>query len=148
VASISSTSGSQAAFEYGYQQIKLQQAQRTANQAEQNARALAAQANEAKRTADRAQEGARTLEVQSDKADTAAGQARQGLAALKTQSTYQSSLETTLNSVIATQSASAAAAVATTTSTTASTTPPPASVSAPVVNTQGEITGTIVNTTA
>jgi hypothetical protein len=54
--------------QFGWQQLKLQQAKRSADQAEQTAQMLQQQASVAKQEADRAQENARALGVQSDQA--------------------------------------------------------------------------------
>ena len=77
------TSGTQAATQQGFQQLRLQQARRDAEQAEQTARSLAAQANQAQRRADQAQEDARSITVQADQAQDDAGRARQGLATVQ-----------------------------------------------------------------
>jgi hypothetical protein len=81
----SAVANSQGASQLVWQQIKLQQAQRNADQAEQNAQALKAQAAQAERVADRADERARSLKVQSDQAQTQAGMARSGLAAIRSE---------------------------------------------------------------
>lgn len=131
----SSTSSIQSATQSGWQQLKLQQARRNADQAEQTARSLQAQALDAQKTADQEQENARSLTVQSDQAQSAVGRARQGLAALSSLSQMQVQLTRVADQVIEkVQNAQPAA-------------PAPES-SAPVVNTQGQLTGTVVNTTA
>lgn len=135
----SSTSGIQSAAQTGWQQLKLQQAKRNADQAEQTARSLLTQAQDAQRTADREQETARTLSVQSDQALSVAGRARQGLAALSSLSQMQAQLTHVADLVIQNQR-NAQASSPPQTSATASATP--------VVNTQGQLTGTVVNTTA
>jgi chromosome segregation ATPase len=129
LSSISSTGANQ----YGWQQ-KLQMAQRNADQAEQEARALRQQANQAQRAADRAERDASTLGVQADQADLRAGKVKQGVAALKTQQQSFSQLSNTVDQVLGRQKSSPA--------TTQSSKP------APVVNTQGQVTGTTINTTA
>jgi uncharacterized phage infection (PIP) family protein YhgE len=93
------TVSSVSAMQYGVQQLRIQQAQRSAAQAEQNARALEAQANHARRTAARAEDDARNLEVQSGQARSAAGRVRQGLAAMESASEMQQSLGKTANVV-------------------------------------------------
>lgn len=133
---VSSTSGVQSAAQAGWQQLKLQQAQRNADRAEQEARSLQAQAAEAQRGADRAQENARTLNVQSDQAQTNVGRARQGLAAIKSLEQTQTRLIGTYEKVAQAQVEQAPARSA------------PEQPTAPVVNTQGQTTGTVVNTTA
>lgn len=150
---VTSVSGAQSAAQSGWQQLKLQQAQRNATQAEQNARALEAQASNAKRDADRAQDNARSLEVQSGQARDDAGRARQGLAAIRSTQEMQVRLGNTVDQAVKLQSGTETASTATTTTeapvptvataATASTT----STAAPVINTQGETTGRIINIT-
>lgn len=132
MASVSSTSS---ANQYVLQQLSVQQAKRSADLAEQAAQSLKAQANEAERVAYREQENARSLSVQSDQAQAKAGQIRQGLVALNSQQQGTSQLSQTLDHALSRQLAPAS------TTQTASTSP------APVVNTQGQITGTIISTT-
>lgn len=67
--------------QYGLQQLRLQQARRSADQAEQNARSLRNQAESAQRMVVQAQEGARSLNLAANQAQERAGQARQGVAA-------------------------------------------------------------------
>jgi len=119
------------ATRYGASQVQLQEAKRVAAQAEQTANALQAAARSARQDAQRATVKARDLESKSDRASNVAQIARQGLAAVGTRDSAFERLKTTLDSV--------AARVETTA---------PASVAQPVVNTQGETTGQIVNTTA
>lgn len=76
--SLSSASG---VNQSGLQQLQLQQARRSADQAEQNARSLRNQADNAQRAAIQAQEGARSLHLAANQAQERAGQARQGVAA-------------------------------------------------------------------
>lgn len=131
----SSTSGMQAVTQLGWQQFKLQQAKRNADQAERAAQILQQQAVNAQREADRSQEEAKTLAVQSDQAQTLAVKARQGLAALSSEATMQSRLTHVIDQASQhlsnIQSVSAAQDKA-----------------APVVNSQGQTTGQIINTTA
>lgn len=131
MASVSSTSG---ANQYGWQQLKLQQARRNADQAEQVARSLKYEANAAQRVADRAEENARVLGVKSDDAQVKAGQARQGLAALSSEQQAGKLLANKVDQVLGRQQATA----------TPSTGAANASGSA-VVNAQGQVTGTIIN---
>lgn len=125
----SSTLGSQTAAQAGLQQLKVQQALQNAERAEQLARSLRSQANEAQRTADRAQEEARVLYVRSDQAQSAAGQARQGVAMMKSAGEMQTRLAGTVEQASARQERAVS---------------PPA----PVLNSSGQVTGIIVNTTA
>lgn len=141
------TSGTQLATQLGWQQLKVQQAQRNAAAAEQTARSLESQANQAKREAVRAQEGARSLEVQSGQARDNAGRAQQGLAAIKSASQMTERLGTTIERATQTQKSPEITTPSPSTATPAPTAIATATVS-PVINTQGETTGRIVNTTA
>lgn len=136
MATISSISGAQAAAQSGLQQLRLQQAKRNAEQAEQVANSLQAQARDAQQRAGEAQENARSISAQSDQARSTAGQARQGLAALTTGSQMQSQLGRVIEQVIDKQKAPEPPAVV-------AKSPAP-----PVTNTQGQVTGTVINTTA
>jgi hypothetical protein len=111
------------------QQLKVQQARQNAERAELAARSLRAQANAAQDEAERAQENARSLSVRSRQADSAAGQARQGVALIESTSQMQARLADIAGQVSERQADAA--------------TPAP-----PVVNTSGQVTGTVVNTTA
>lgn len=141
---MTTVSATASASQYGLQQLRLQQARRTAEQAEATARALNAQAGNAQRVADRAQEDARSLSVQANQAESTAGQARQGLAALSTAQQAFARLSNTADQVVAREPTPVAAAPVTT----APVAPTPAADAAPVVNTQGQVTGTVINTTA
>jgi hypothetical protein len=124
---MSSTAAFSSPAQAGWQQMQVQMAKRNADQAEQRANELRAQAADAQRTADRAQENARELSVNADQAETAAGRARQGAVLLEpTDNLGLSRLST---------AAGATGDVQQTTQ-------------QPVVNTQGQVTGTTVNTTA
>lgn len=129
---VSSTSS---ANEYGLQQLRVQQARRSAEQAEQAAQLLEAQAAGAQQAAEQAQENARSLSVESSQAQARAGQARQGLIAMGSAQQAITQLTNAVNQ--------AAVPVTTSVPTTQSVGSPP-----PVVNTQGQVTGKIVNTTA
>lgn len=135
MASISSISGTQSAAQSGLQQLRLQQAKRNAEQAEQVANSLQAQARDAQQRASEAQENARSISAQSDQAHTTAGQARQGLAALATGGQMQSQLSHVVDQAIDKQQAAEPAIAA-------------KSPAPPVTNTQGQVTGTVINTTA
>lgn len=121
-----------------FQQLKLQQAQQNADRAEQVARSLQVKAAAAQRDADRAQENARTLSVESNQAQNIAGRARQGVAMIRSISEMKAGLEETLIRVTA--SSETVEATATVSAAT--------SVSMPVINTSGQVTGTRVNTVA
>jgi len=135
MASVSSLSGTSSVAFSGLSQLRVQQAQRNAEQADLAARALAQQAREAQRIALDAQENARSLSAQASQAETSAGQARLNLAEIRSGEQVQVQLSASVGKV------SEALTVA-----------PPAtpvqSSPAPVVNTQGQLTGTVVNTTA
>ncbi|KAB2922811.1 MAG: hypothetical protein F9K30_11785 [Dechloromonas sp.] len=113
-------------------QIQQQQAQRNADQAEQQARALQARARQAQSVADRAQENARSLKVESSQAQSDADNAQRGVAALRSLNGVQQDLselrsqiaQVLENPLVAQQQA------------------------APVINTSGQETGTLVNVTA
>lgn len=110
------------------QQLQLQQAQRNADQAAQNARTLQAQASDAQRVADRAQDKARTLKVAANQAQTIAGQAAMGLQATRSWGQAKVQLSNTYTQVAQAQQ-----------------TAPKAQ---PVLNAQGQVTGSKVNVTA
>jgi len=145
---MSPVSSTSSASQYGWQQLKLQQAKRNADQAEQTAQTLKAQASDAQRVADRAQENARSLSVQSDQAQANAGQARQGLAALGNEQQAITQLSNTVDQVLARQQISTSTTKNATTSATGASTVSPKSLTPPVVNSQGQVTGKIINTTA
>jgi hypothetical protein len=126
----------QSATQAAFQQLRLQQAQRNAERAEQLAGALRGQAADARREADRAQENARELAVRSSQADDAAGRAHRGLALIESVGGMQATLSAVLDRV------SGAAENGKTSRMPAFTT------AAPVVNTTGQMTGTVVNTVA
>lgn len=130
---------SASAVQSGMQQLRVQQARRTAEQLEVQAASLARQAQTAQRNADRAQEEARGLAVESNRTQVAAGRARQGLAMLSTANAMQAQLGNTVDQVVARNGS---------TPTTASGTSANSSSNAPVVNAKGELTGTLINTTA
>jgi hypothetical protein len=131
---VASLSSSQAGGSALWGQIQQQQAQRNADQAEQRARALASSARDAQAVADRAQESARSLQVQSNQAQGEASEAKRGVAELSSLGEVQvqlSDLHEQISTVLKTEST-------TTTSATL----------APVVNSFGQETGTLVNVTA
>jgi len=131
----SSVSGTQSIVQSGLQQLKLQQARRSAEQAEQTAQALQTQANDAQRRAAREEEQARSLSVQADQAQGNAGRARQGLALIQTANESLTQVGNVVDQVIKKQQS-----VQTSTQSVLE--------SKPVVNTQGQVTGTVINTTA
>jgi chromosome segregation ATPase len=132
---VSPASGAQPASGGLWAQIQLQQARRNADQAEQQATALQAQAQSAQTVADRAQENARSLQVQSRQAQGDASHARLNLATQGSVGKVQSQLgdlRAQISKVLQSDTLSASATA----------------VAAPVVNTSGQQTGTVVNVTA
>lgn len=134
MASVSATSS---ANQYGVQQLMVLQARRNADQAEQTAQALTKEAKAAQQQADQAEKNARDLSIQSEQAQERAGQARRGLAALNSQQQAANGVSLRAGQAAAQQQAAVAASSKAATST-----------STPVTNSQGQVTGTIVNTTA
>lgn len=132
---ITSSSGVQSPSSGIWVQIQQQQAQRNADAAEQQARALQTRAREAQTVADRAQENARSLKVQSGQAQGEAESARRGLAAMESIGEVQTRISA-LREQIGSELAPAETAVAGTTDTAA------------VINVFGQATGTLVNVTA
>ena len=130
------------AAQNGWQQFRLQQAERNATQAEQTAQSLKAQADDAQRVASQAESAARSLAVESDQADSTAIQARLGVTVLQNASTTVTRLSNVADQVVSRQQGAAPAnpvavpVAAAKTSTTG------------VVNTLGQLTGTTVNVTA
>ncbi|MBI2305723.1 MAG: hypothetical protein HYU78_00305 [Rhodocyclales bacterium] len=124
-----SVAGTQSAGDFISQQLRTQQAQRRAEQADAVARALRAQASSAQQAADQAQENARNLKVRSDQAQGEAGSARQAVSSLESLSRVDRSFQS-IREGIATGLAAIDAAPA------------------PVVNAEGQTTGTLVNVTA
>lgn len=138
MASISSLSGTQSAVQSGLQQLRLQQARKDAEQAEQVARSLQARARDAQQKATEAEQTARTISTQADQAQAGAGQARHSLAAIQSRSQMQARLSGVVSQVAEkAKPPEPAVPVAPTTDS-----------STPVVNIQGQLTGTVVNTTA
>jgi len=117
-------------------QLQQQQAQRTADQAEQQARSLKAMARTAEATADQAQENARSLKVQSNQAQGDADSARRGVAAMKSLGIAQ------------TQLAGLRQQIKEVLSPTETSTSSGAALAAPVLNAYGQETGNLVNVTA
>jgi len=113
-------------------QLQLRQAQSEADRAEQSARALRARAQAAEREAVRAQEGARTLRVQSDQAQQRAGLAKQDVSVLRSLQGASEDLGGLRQQI---SSLAEGGQV-------------PSAPVQPVVNSEGQTTGTVVNTTA
>jgi hypothetical protein len=116
-------------------QLQLQQAQRNAERADANARSLQAQAREAQQIAVQAQAEARSISSQADQAQSEASQAKLSLAVIRNGGQVQSDLAGAVGNVVETLKVASPVAA----------TPSP---TVPVVNTQGQLTGTVVNTTA
>ena len=129
---VASFSGASSPTTGVWAQVQQMQAERNADRAAQQARALQGQAREAQVNADRTQEDARSLKVQSDQAQSEAASAQQGLAALSSLAEVDVEL-----SDLRDQVAKVLAPVATTSETLV-----------PVVNAFGQETGTLVNVTA
>lgn len=125
----SAASSSQSIARSVWQQVQLRQAQQNADQARANAQALRAAADAAQRAADQEQDKARNLGVKADQATQEASQADRGLQALRSTGQAYSQLDSRLGKVVQAVSANR---------------PQPT----PVVNTQGQVTGKVVNTSA
>ena len=147
---IESTGSSvQASTQFGVQQLRLQEAKRNAEQASRTAQSLQQQAVSAQRAADSAQDNARSLTVQSDQAQIYSGRARQGVAALEAAGTMRGQLTATAMQVLERQGAAL-------TGVTVKPIPdallplnvPSARLSEPVLNSEGQLTGTLISTTA
>lgn len=113
-------------------QLQVRQAQGEAERALSNARALRVQAQNAEQSAVQAQQNARSLRVQSDQAQQEAGQARQNVTSLQSLQAYSEDI-----GVLREQVSEVTAKM-----------PDFASVPQPVINSEGQATGTVVNTTA
>lgn len=129
---ISASAGLQSSGSGIWGQIQQQQAQRNAEQAEQQARALQARARQAQSVADQAQENARSLKVESSQARVEADSAQRGVVALKSLNEVQNGLSALREQIAQVPETSTAV-------------PEQA---APVINTSGQQTGTLVNVTA
>ena len=147
MATISSSSSIESAVRSGFQQLRVQEARRNADQADQAARALEAQARAAQRNAARADENARSLTVQSGQARDDAGRARQGVAYLDSVAQSRQQLGDFLGQVIERQP-DAEPAAAPVSASPVTPTAPVSPAPSPVVNSQGQLTGTLVSTTA
>lgn len=143
----SATSNSLSVAQLGMQQLRVQQAKQNAERAESAARSLRSQADAAQREASQAQENARSLNMRSDQAQSVASQAHQGMAAMRSQTDMQVRLSNTVDQVVERASVSVADANATNSNESASSVAEQHT-SQPVVNTSGQLTGTVVNTTA
>lgn len=131
----SSASGIQLANQSAWQQFRLLQAERSADQAEQQARALRSQAEVAQRTADRAQENARSLQVDAREAESTAGEARRGVAMVRS---VEEAVTQSVTRISATYDRTAAVQAA----------PAETTGAGAVVNSQGQMTGQLVSVAA
>ncbi|OQA33955.1 MAG: hypothetical protein BWY57_00863 [Betaproteobacteria bacterium ADurb.Bin341] len=113
-------------------QLQLRQAQSEADRAEQGARVLRARAQAAEREAVRAQEGARALRVQSDQAQQRAGLAKQDVSVLRSLQGASEDLGELRQQISSLGEGEQVSTVPV----------------QPVVNSEGQTTGTVVNTTA
>ena len=136
----SATSSSSSASLSVVQQLRLQEARRTADEAQFKAQALQSQANDAQRTADREQERARSLRVDASQAQAQAGQASQGLQAIQSLSQFSTNLGKVYTEVAKAQQG-AQPNTGATPAQSAPTTPS-------VLNAQGQTIGKVVNVTA
>ena len=119
-------------------QLQLQQAQRSANIAEQAARALRSRAESAQKSADQEQERARQLRVDARQADQVAGSARQGLAALESLQEVQGEFDGIRQQIADVEAGSY----------TITTNPDVLPAKSASVNAEGQSTGSLVDTTA
>lgn len=133
---VSASSGLQSPGSGIWGQIQQQQAQRNADQAEQQARALQARARQAQVVADQAQENASSLKVQSNQAQDAAESAQRGLLAMKSRDDMLVQLNQQVGQVVDTVTGQS------------STVQVDAALPQPVTNALGQTTGTLVNVTA
>lgn len=133
---VSAGSGLQSPGSGIWGQIQQQQAQRNADQAEQQARVLQARARQAQVVADQAQENASSLKVQSSQAQGTAESARRGLVAMKSQDDMLVRLNQQVGQVVDAVETQTSAVQA------------EAAAPQPVTNVFGQTTGTLVNVTA
>lgn len=133
----SSISSAQSPGGVVWAQIQQQQAQRAADQAEQNARSLKMKARDAEAQASRAQEDARTTNVEYDKAENKAGITKQNLAQMKSVGQLQESFQEVRNKIASSTLENAPSAKIASSAT-----------STGVTNAYGQQTGTLVNVTA
>lgn len=135
MATIQPLSRTQSAAPSGSQQFRLQQAKTGVKQAEQTARSMLTEASEARQVARQAEGNARYAGIRSEQAQASAGQARQGLAAIEA----LSQMQTQVGSLVT---------PATNNRKTAEPVPSLRSAAPPATNALGQVTGTLINTTA
>lgn len=135
MAGISSISGAQSVAQSVLQQLRLRQAIRNAQEAEDTARSLQIAAREARQRASEAQQEARSVTSEADQAQAVADGSRQGLAAIKTAGEIQERLSNTLTRTADRLKLGNAIA-------------PPLNSAQPVINGEGQRTGALINTVA
>lgn len=140
MAPVSSISSASAAPQSGLRQLRLQQAKRDAEQAEQIARSLQAEAKAAQQRASEAVDHAQATAAEANRAEVNAGQARRGLAAATSSVQMQARLTTVVTKVA--EKLKDAEPAAEKNSVSAQRSAPP------VINAAGQLTGTVVNVTA
>ncbi|MBV8666638.1 MAG: hypothetical protein JO269_09155 [Burkholderiaceae bacterium] len=139
MSAISLNTATQSPASNGSLQSALQQAKRIANQAESSAQSLEAQAQSAQAEAASAQDYASSLTIQADQAQLSVGWTQQDVTALETAKELSTQITSVINNVVSTEPARPALVVAPI---------PPPPVTHPVLNTQGQVTGKIINTSA
>jgi len=135
MSAISSVSASQSTSASSSLQTTLQQAKRAADQAESTAQTLETQATEAQEAASSAQGYASSLSIQAGQAQLNVGWTQQDLSAVETAGQLSTQISSVIANVVDVQQ-SRLAVIAT---------PIP---KPPVINTQGQVTGKIINTSA
>ena len=135
MATISSISASQPTSANSALQTALQQAKRTADQAQSTAQTLEAQATAAQNAASNAQNYADSLSIQAGQARLNVGWTQQDLAEVETAGQLSSQISSVITNVVDAEQSKV--------SNLAASVP-----KSPVVNTQGQITGKIINTSA
>ena len=135
MSAISSISASQSTGANSSLQTALQQAKRTADEAQSTAQTLEAQANAAQNAASSAQDYADSLSIQAGQAQLNVGWTQQNLSAVETAGQLSSQISSVITNVVDAEQSKA--------SNIATPIPKP-----PVLNTQGQVTGKIINTSA
>ena len=137
MSSISAVSASQTASSSSSLQAALQQAKRTASQAETDAQTLEQQAASAQAAASNAQAYAGSLNIQASQAQLNVGWTQQSLDAVEVAGQINTEIPAVLSNIVnvqASKATSEAEAIPVT--------------KPPVVNTSGQVTGKIINTSA
>ena len=145
---VSASPSTQSVVASAWSQTRVQQAQRNAERAEREALSLQTRARAAQASADRAEESARNLEVQSDQAWDKAGQARQGVSALRSAADSRVELGVRAERALASLQARDALATPVAAVSTPVAVPASSAIAKPVINTEGQATGTVINVTA